>query len=75
MGPRMEKVSVNKNRLFFWAVIIAILNPIFSGLILGLLMYSEPELKSEGRTVTLFSLLWSVLALLLAAKFRHLLVL
>ncbi len=67
----MERVNIRKNRFFFWAVIIAILNPVFSGFILGLVMLSEPELRKEGRIVTIFSLAWGIIALLLVAKFRQ----
>lgn len=66
----MEQISIKKNRLFFWAVIIAILNPIFSGLILGVFMLSEPELKKEGRIVTLFSIAWGIIVLMLISRFR-----
>ena len=69
-SERIERVSVRKNRFFFWSVIIVILNPIFSGLILGLLMLSEPELRKEGRIVVLFSIIWGTIAMLLAFKFR-----
>lgn len=69
----MERVSLNKGKFFLWAVIIAALNPVFSGLILGLVMLTEPELKREGRIVTLFSLAWGALALALIARFQHLL--
>ena len=69
----MERAAINKNRLFFWSVIIAILNPVFSGLILGIFMFSEPELRKEGRIVTVFSIAWGVIALLLVSRFRHLL--
>jgi len=65
----MERVSINRNRFFFWAVIIAILNPIFSGLIMGLLMLSEPELRKEGRIVILFAVAWGVIVLLLLRRF------
>ncbi len=69
----MERAGISKNKFFLWAVIIAVLNPVFSGLILGLVMLSEPELKREGRIVTLFSIAWGVIALLLISKFQHLL--
>ena len=69
----MEKASIAKNKFFLMAIIIAILNPVFSGLILGFLMLSEPDLKREGRVVLLFSVVWGAIALLLLAKFRHLL--
>lgn len=66
----MEKAAINKNKFFFWAVIIAILNPVLSGLILGLFMLREPDLKKEGRIVTLFSIAWGLVVLALVAKFR-----
>jgi len=69
----MEKASIRKNRFFFWSVIIAILNPIFSGLILGLFMLFEPDLKKEGRIVMLFSLVWGIIVTLLFSKFRGML--
>lgn len=71
----MERVSIAKNRLFFWAVIIAILNPILSGLILGVVMASEPDFRKEGRVVILFSIAWGIIALLLVARFRDTLLL
>lgn len=64
-----EVVSIKRNRLFYGALAVAVLNPIFSGLILGIIMLREPDLKSEGRIVTIFSLVWGALALLLATKY------
>lgn len=64
------KVSIHKNRLFVWAVVIAAPNPIFSGLILGILFLAEPDLKKEGRIVTLFAVAWSLIALALVYKYR-----
>ncbi|MBU6414686.1 hypothetical protein KGQ34_00370 [Patescibacteria group bacterium] len=69
-NQKIEQASVRKNRLFFWAVVIAALNPIFSGLILGILFLREPDLKKEGRIVTLFSVVWGLIALGLIYKYR-----
>ncbi|MBI4132376.1 MAG: hypothetical protein HY474_01955 [Candidatus Sungbacteria bacterium] len=69
----MERASIAKNKLFLAAVVIALLNPIFSGLIIGLVMFTESELKREGRIVTAFAIIWGILALALLAKFRYLL--
>lgn len=71
----MEKVSISKNKFFFWSVIIAVLNPFLSGLIIGLVMLTESDLKKEGRIVTFFSIAWGIIALLLMVKFKHLLIL
>lgn len=71
----MERATISKSRFFFWAVVIGILNPIFSGLILGLVMLTEPELKREGRIVILFSAVWGIIVLALIAKFKDVLAL
>lgn len=68
-----EKATIRKNKFFFWAVIITILNPIFSGLLLGIFMMTEPELKKEGRMVTLFSIVWGIIVLMLLSRFKDLL--
>lgn len=68
-----ERANISKNRLFLTAIIIATLNPVFSGLILGLVMLTEPELKKEARIVLLFSLAWGAITIALLAKFQHLL--
>lgn len=71
----MERVSITKNKFFLVAVIIAILNPILSGLIIGFAMLTEPDLRREGRIVTIFAVVWGIITLALLAKFKHLLVL
>lgn len=63
-------IQINKNKLFFWSVVITVLNPIFSGLILGLVMLSESELRKEGRIVTAFSIIWGLMVMALLAKFK-----
>lgn len=65
-----EKVSIHKNRLFLWAVVITALNPILSGLILGILFLREPDLKKEGKIVTLFAIVWGLIELGLIYKYR-----
>ena len=69
MSSEQELVSIRKNRLFVWAIVITAINPIFAGLLLGIWMIREPDLKREGRIVTLFAVAWGVIALLLVAKF------
>ncbi len=69
----MEKATIRKNRFFFWAAVIAVLNPFFSGLILGLYMLSEPDFRKEGRIITLFSIAWGIIAFLLISRFRGML--
>lgn len=64
-------IQINKNKFFFWAVIISVLNPIFSGLILGLVMLSEPDFKKEGRLISVFSIVWGIMLMLIFNKFKQ----
>lgn len=67
---KIEQASVRKNRLFLWAVVITALNPVLSGLILGILFLREPDLKKEGKIVTLFAVVWGLIELGLIYKYR-----
>ncbi len=40
---------------------MALLNPVFAGLILGAVYLSEPELKKEGRIVATIAILWGAI--------------
>lgn len=51
-------------------VVIAVLNPVFAGLIIGLVLLSEPDFRKEGKIVAAFSLIWGVIFMLLVNKFR-----
>ena len=64
-----EQVSIKKSRWFYGALAITILNPIFAGLIMGILLLREPEMRREGAIITIFSLIWGAIMLLLAAKY------
>lgn len=62
-------MSEHKNRWFYGGLVIAILNPIFAGLILGILMVKEPGMRREGTIIISFSLIWGIIILLLAVKY------
>ncbi|MBI3627182.1 MAG: hypothetical protein HY220_00320 [Candidatus Sungbacteria bacterium] len=66
----MDQVPIKKQRLYYAALAVAILNPILSGLILGIAMLREPNLKHEGRIVLMFSVVWGTLVLLLVGKYN-----
>ncbi|PJE59976.1 MAG: hypothetical protein COU85_00705 [Candidatus Portnoybacteria bacterium CG10_big_fil_rev_8_21_14_0_10_44_7] len=51
------KKPLNKKWLLV-GILVALLNPIFAGLILGAAFLSEPGLKREGQIVTGLALLW-----------------
>lgn len=69
MGDTPEIVSVRKNRWFYGGLLVAAVNPILSGLIVGVLMMMEPSMRKEGRIITAFSIIWGLVVLLLVAKY------
>jgi len=56
----------SKKRWFIIGIVIAFLNPIFSGLIFGTAMLFEPKLKKEGKIIIAISLIWAIIILFLA---------
>lgn len=53
--------SFPKKKWLWTGLIIALLNPIFSGLILGVVFLSEPQLKKQGRIVLVVAVIWGAL--------------
>ncbi|OHA01210.1 MAG: hypothetical protein A3C11_02355 [Candidatus Sungbacteria bacterium RIFCSPHIGHO2_02_FULL_49_12] len=62
-------MSEHKNRWFYGGLLIAILNPIFAGLIVGMLLVREPDMRREGMIILSFSFVWGIIVLLLAARY------
>lgn len=57
-----DKISISsKKKLFIAAIIIAILNPIFSGLILSFVFITEPKLRKEGKILLIISFVWAII--------------
>ncbi len=48
------------------ALLITLVNPIFSGLIIGSAFLSEPELKKEGKIIIVSAVLWGVAVLFIS---------
>ena len=69
MNDIPETVSVKKNRWFYGGLLVAVLNPILSGVVVSVLMILEPGFKKEGRIILAFSIIWGAVALLLTAKY------
>jgi len=63
-----EQLTFSKSRLFYGAIAVAILNPLFAGVIFGLILLSNPKSRKEGWIVLGFSIVWGTIALLLAFK-------
>jgi len=57
-----DEVSISsKKKLFIAAIIIAILNPIFSGLILSFVFITESKLRKEGKILLIISFVWAII--------------
>ena len=57
-----EKISLTSRKKWLWiGITIAILNPVFSGLIIGLAFWTEPELKKEGKIVLAVAIIWGII--------------
>lgn len=61
-----EKIKITSRKKWLaLAIAIALLNPVFSGLIIGFAFLSEPELKKEGKIVLAITVVWGILFLYL----------
>ena len=63
-----EQILFGKKWL--WAgVAIAVINPVFSGLILGAMYLTEPGLKKYGRIILSIAVIWGAIAFWLSSKY------
>ncbi|MEK7565350.1 MAG: hypothetical protein AAB394_00200 [Patescibacteria group bacterium] len=53
----------------YMGLVITILNPVFSGLILGAVYITEPGLKKYGRIILPITVIWGAIAFWLSAKY------
>ncbi len=59
---KKDKVEISsRKKWLIIGIIIAILNPIFSGLVVSLGFLTEPKLRKEGKIVLIISLVWAVI--------------
>ncbi|MDO8558272.1 MAG: hypothetical protein Q7S09_03745 [bacterium] len=56
----------SKKTLFRVLLVVAILNPVASGILVGIYLWREPEMKHEGKIITAVALVWGVVVLILA---------
>ncbi len=61
-------VLKSKQKLVIVGLLITLLNPLLAGLIFGLFLLSEPQLKKEGRLILILSLLWGGVSFILARR-------
>jgi len=57
-----DKINISsKKKWFIIGILIAFLNPIFSGLVMSFAFLTEPELRKEGKILLVASLVWAVI--------------
>lgn len=62
-----EKISLISKKKWFWlGIVIALVNPIFSGLIIGLAFWTEPELKKEAKIILVIAIIWGLITIYLS---------
>jgi formate/nitrite transporter FocA (FNT family) len=65
--PNKEELTLSSKKKWLWlGVIIALVNPIFSGLIIGLAFWTEPRLKKEAKTILAISIVWGLIIIYLS---------
>ena len=59
---KSDKIDISsKKKWFIIGIVIAILNPIFSGLVISFAFLTEPKLRREGKIILIISLIWVVI--------------
>lgn len=51
----------SKKKWFIIGIIIAVLNPIFSGLVMAFGFLTEPKLRKEGKIILIISFIWAII--------------
>ncbi len=68
-APAETKLVISSKKKWLWlGILVATVNPIFAGLIIGAVYLSEPELHKEGRLVAAISILWGAILFYLVNK-------
>jgi len=67
-----EKIEISsKRKWFIVGIIIAILNPIFSGLIMSYAFLTEPKLRKEGKILLIISFIWAIILAYLIERLKN----
>lgn len=69
----MDSQIIFSKKWLWTGLIITLVNPIFSGLIIGSLYLTEPGLKKYGRIILPLAIVWGAAAFWLAQKYAPLL--
>ncbi|MEK7160658.1 MAG: hypothetical protein AAB724_01375 [Patescibacteria group bacterium] len=64
-----DKLTISSRKKWLWlGILVALLNPIVAGLIMGAVYLSEPELHREGRLVAAIAIIWGAILLYLVRQ-------
>jgi len=67
-SPNKEKITLTSRKKWLWlGIIIALVNPILSGLVLGLAFWTEPDLKKEAKIILAVAILWGLVSVYLSS--------
>jgi threonine/homoserine/homoserine lactone efflux protein len=58
---KQDRVKILEKKLFIVGIIIALLNPIFSGLVMSFLFLTEPKLRKQGIILLAISFIWGII--------------
>jgi len=65
MNQEKEKINLTSIQKFFWmGITVALISPI-AGIILGVAFWTEPELKKQGKSILVFSIIWGIIFIFL----------
>ena len=67
--PTENKLVISSKKKWFWlGILVAVVNPIFAGLIIGAVYLSEPDLRKEGFIVASVAILCGAVLFYLVNK-------
>lgn len=59
---KKEAIEISsKRKWLIIGIIIALLNPIFSGLVVSFGFITEPKLRKEGKIILVISFVWAII--------------
>ena len=68
-APGKETNDFSLRKWGLAGILIAVLNPVFAGLIFGALLLTESKLKKLGAAVAIISIVWGVISYFLIQKY------
>lgn len=64
-----NEITISRKKMFWTGVAVALLQPLFAGLVLGFVLLTEKEAKKEGQIIIVASLIWGLILMWLVPKF------